>query len=294
MLAYCRIAPEIGSQKVERNMKMTLVLVLYNKELVQSLTFQTLQQQEAVFLQGDVEVEWVIYDNSKVAQIIEGLGDHIHYHHDPRNIGIVAAYNYAWQFAKDNGSEWLLLLDHDTQITEAYSAELISCALSQKSVAAVMPQILVGERVVSPTAADTVTPLMVEHPKAGLHTKPLTGINSGSLIRVSFLNQIDGFNERFSLDYLDHWMFYTIFHHKQSVWVMNSALNHELSVMSNEVMSIERYKSILDSEIYFYQTYKKELLKPYKKHLFVRALKQFVVQKNKKIPMYSMKRYFSL
>ncbi len=275
-------------------MKITLVLVLYNKELRQSLTFQTLVQENAGFSHDNTDVQWVIYDNSKVAKPPEGLGKHIHYHHDPRNLGIASAYNYAWQFAQDNGSEWLLLLDHDTQVTEAYLTELVSCALSQKTVAVVMPQVLVGETIVSPTSADTVTPLRVQRPEAGLHHTPLTGINSGSLIRLSFLNQIGGFNERFSLDYLDHWLFYTLFHYKQSVWVMKSTLNHDLSVLSNEVMSIERYKSILDSEIYFYQTYKKSLLKLYKKQLFKRALKQFVVQKNKKIPVYSMKRYFSL
>ena len=48
---------------------------------------------------------------------------------------------------------------------------------------------------------------MIERPVEGVQNKAVMAINSGSLIKVSFLTEIGGFNGQFPLDYLDHWLF---------------------------------------------------------------------------------------
>src|SRR4051812_35254189 len=110
-------------------MKLTLVLVLYKQKPEESKTFLTLKQ---TLLSKNLEhenVEVIIYDNSPEKQSFDPRsqkGIDIRYVHDPRNLGIVPAYNYAWSAAKENGSEWLLLLDHDTELTDSYMNEVLN------------------------------------------------------------------------------------------------------------------------------------------------------------------------
>ena len=99
-------------------MKATIVIVVYNIHPEHSRTFSSLLN-----VLSDIEINnlaIIVYDNSPERHDLNldsNANLSITYKHDERNPGIAAAYNYALQEANKNGSEWLLLLDHDTQIT---------------------------------------------------------------------------------------------------------------------------------------------------------------------------------
>lgn len=122
----------------------------------------------------------------------------------------------------------------------------------------------------------------------------LMAINSASLLKISFLNEIDGFNEEFSLDYLDHWLYLEINKRKKSIQVLDVVIKHELSVMDYNSISVERYQSILNSESNFYTNYSDLPNKVYKNRLILRSFKQFIKVKNKKIAMLTLKKYRKL
>ncbi|GAA3318350.1 hypothetical protein GCM10020331_020780 [Ectobacillus funiculus] len=109
-------------------MKTTVVMVVYKqKKLEQSRTFQTIRR--TFFTGGRLrdEVHVIIYDNSPEPQSVpREYADAFTYKHDSRNLGIAVAYNYAWQAAKQHNSEWLILLDHDTELTQAYADAVLS------------------------------------------------------------------------------------------------------------------------------------------------------------------------
>ena len=212
----------------------------------------------------------------------------------PRNLGIATAYNFAWSVAKENKSNWLLLLDHDTELTDDYFNEVFNNLEKTKDVAAVVPKINSENTMISPVFSDFLRPLKEDRPLPGLQVKPVMAINSGTLISVDFLNEINGFNQDFSLDYLDHWLFFEIYHKGRKVWLMDITLEHELSVMDYTRVSLQRYQSILDSEMKFYLHYKKELLQAYRAQLAKRFLKQMLTVKDKKIAMCTLKGVFSL
>ena len=119
-------------------------------------------------------------------------------------------------------------------------------------------------------------------------------INSGALIRVEFLNIIGGFNEDFPLDYLDHWLFHEIYENGYKVRLLDLTLEHELSVMDYSRVSLARYQSILESEIKFFKNYQQDLYKAYRIQLAKRFLKQVLTVKNKKIALYTLRRFFSM
>ncbi|MGI8385416.1 glycosyltransferase [Robertmurraya sp. P23] len=278
-------------------MKLTIVAVLYKQKIEESKTFQTLNKAFVTRPNMSVETELVIYDNSPDSQkctVEEKLWGKVQYIHDHRNLGLATAYNYAFQAAKENGSKWLLLLDHDTELTEDYVDQIGSNLDVDPTIAAVVPRVFSEETMISPVVADALRPLKTEKLQAGLQEKPTMAINSGSLIRVSFIEENDGFNKNFPLDYLDHWLFHEIYAKGYKVLVLEASLNHELSVLDYSRVSLERYRSILDTEIYYFKNYKNELLPAYKIQLMKRLLKQVAVVKNKKIAAYTLRRIFSI
>jgi len=278
-------------------MKITIVVVFYKQKPEESKTFQTLKS--TLFTKKELlnDIDLILYDNSPVKQDFTPLqyeGIHISYNHDPRNLGIAAAYNHAWSVAKGNGSQWLLLLDHDTVITDKYINEVQNVFDLSENIAAVVPKISCENKMISPVYSHSLRPLQEESPDFGLQERPVMAINSGSLIRVDFLNELNGFNQQFPLDYLDHWLFFEIYARGKRVWVSDVILEHELSVMDYSRVSLKRYQSILDAEFIFYQNYKKELYPSYRTQLAKRFLKQVLTVKNKKIAMYTLKRLFSM
>ncbi len=272
-------------------MKQTIVVVFYKQKIAESKTFSTLM--EALKGQDTAGMDLILYDNSPEEQDFRSEDYpalQIAYVHDPRNLGIATAYNYALSAAKQRGSEWLLLFDHDTEVTEPYVAAFCREPQVDKTIAAVVPKINSGGTMVSPVYSDSLRPLTVERPAPGVQNKAVMAINSGSLLRVSFLNEIGGFNEEFPLDYLDHWLFHEIYARGQKVLLVDITLEHELSVMDYSTVSLWRYKSILDAEMKFYSEYKKDLHASYKKQLGKRLLKQLLLVKNKKIALYTLRR----
>lgn len=271
---------------------MTIVIVLYKQVISQSKTYRSLINSLTCIRNG-TELEVILYDNSPEKQDIPALelpNIKLTYIHDKRNIGIASAYNFALGVAQDNGSNWLMLLDHDTELTDDYFAELNVIDSLESDICAVVPKITCESIMISPFYSDSIRPLQGDKPQSGLQTKPIVAINSGAVIRISFLKEIGGFNSQFPLDYLDHWLFHEINSKGFKVWLMETHLEHELSVMDYSRVSLERYKSILDSEILFYSRYKTEWLSQYKKQLMKRLLKQILLVKNKKIAMYTLRK----
>lgn len=278
-------------------MKVTMVVVLYKLKPEESKTFQTLKQIMNSTSNPFKDIELILYDNSPVKQDFTpppNEGIHISYYHDPRNLGIAAAYNYAWSVAKGNNSQWLLLLDHDTELTQEYFHSILTLDNIPENVVAVVPKINSENTMISPVYSHSLRPLKEERPSPGIQVKPVMAINSGALISVHFLNEINGFNEDFALDYLDHWLFYKIYEKNRKVLLVDVELEHELSVLDYSRVSLQRYQSILDSEVNFYHNFKKDLLPKYRTQLAKRFFKQMLTVKNKEIAMQTLKRFFSL
>lgn len=274
-------------------MKQTIVIVFYQESIAASKTFSTLVTALKGRDAGGIDL--ILYDNSPEKQEFSAAdypGLHLSYVHDPRNLGIATAYNYALAQALENGSEWLLLFDHDTEVTENYAEKFCSAVEADAAIAAVVPKINSGGTMISPVYSDSLRPLTEKRPQPGVQDTPVMAINSGSLLRVSFLQEIGGFNEAFPLDYLDHWLFHEIYARGKKVLLEDVILEHELSVMDYNSVSFNRYKSILDAEAKFYAEYKTELLGSYKKQLFKRLMKQLLLVKNKKIALYTLRRLF--
>lgn len=259
--------------------KIVVVIVLYQQRFSQSPSFDLLMK--AV---KEKKIQLVVYDNSPVKQLeplLEQDKD-ISYYHNPSNPGLATAYNYALNHAQQN-IRYFVTLDHDSQLTATYFDTLLTIDWTDELVAAV-PLVYAGSNQISPVFADRYINRQVEKvDRSQLSQRRIMAINSGAVFSIKFLKEIGGFNLDFPLDFLDHWLFWTIYQFKKTVFILPEKMEHDLSVLDYQKVSVTRYQSILKAEKTFYQNYDKEMLPRHRKQLLLRTVKQFLTVRNRKI-----------
>lgn len=213
--------------------KVLFVIVIYQIKQEQSLAWQQLQ-----------------------ALPIDDLG--IVYVHDntDSNRFLAAAYNEAWRQAKEQGCEWIVLLDADTAVTEQYIDAVRSMVKQGETNAVYCPE-LMSER------GKVLSPLQAYGMKVAF--------NSGLLIPLQVIQQVGGFNEDYPLDYLDYWFCHQIHLQHIPMVTMSVRLLHSLSVQDYTAVPQWRYLSLLAAEKRFAKEMGRE--RRYKIRLFCRLVK---------------------
>ena len=108
-------------------------------------------------------------------------------------------------FSRD---EWILLLDDDTTVTEDYFKIIFSELQLNTNITAYCPLIFEGK---SKFLQQLVILLICYFRKMRESIIViLLGYRVAFLIKMNFLKKIGGFNKKFPLDYLDHWLFYQL------------------------------------------------------------------------------------
>ncbi|WP_233419263.1 glycosyltransferase [Enterococcus asini] len=254
--------------------KIYIVIVLYKQKWVDIPSRDCIEN----LVHRDA-VEMLIYDNSPEEQTVSFFEEQsVTYIHDSMNPGLASAYNQALSFAKD--FEWLVLLDQDTKLSSSFFYE-IAKAQPTDQVVSLVPQILSGNRQISPVFSNQYVSKKSIYPKEGSYSE-IMAINSASVLRVSFLKEIGGFNEEFPLDFLDHWLYWKINDVGKKVQILPVKIQHSLSVLDYTTLKFTRYQSILAAERLFYGEYAVTLKKQHRRHLLKRALKQFLTVTNRR------------
>jgi hypothetical protein len=208
------------------------VVVVFQMTVEDSPTCRALTQRISSDPGFAAEVDLLVADNSPEPQtMLPGfLGTYLH---DRANEGLARRYNQALQIAANNGAEWLLLFDQDTEPTPAYFEELITLSHRLKAspeIAVIVPKLIMDGRILSPHPPVFRKPAYeVTLASTGVLGKDLRAFNSGALVRVSALQRIAGFPAAYWLDYLDHATFHRIQADGGQIYLMESTLQHELS-----------------------------------------------------------------
>lgn len=268
-------------------MNVQAVVVIYKEKLEQTEFYSSylkLNNNNARFL---------IYDNSPEPQTIP-VDLSFDYFHDPENSGLTKAYNKALQLAQSNDCEWLWLLDQDSKFMPEFLDNL-KCEELNPEVVSTVPHVYSHGKLISPVKVKYGCAFPNQHIETcGVHDKPLMALNSGSLIRSSFLKEINGFSTNYKLDYVDHWFFREVYKNGKKVHVNSNKLNHNLSIMDFEKnVSYERYSSIMDAEELFYKSSKSTLTKLiYLFFLFRRSIGFYLKFSDKKFAKITLKKVF--
>jgi GT2 family glycosyltransferase len=256
------------------------IIALHECTLSNSMTFQTLT---AAACCANLNSRLIaIYDNSLIRQVSAAEEANVFaYKHDPANGGVASAYNWALDIARSHGISWLLLLDQDTtlpiQFLESSFKQLKNYAWNP-SVVALVPVVSACGSVVSPMRVKFGCLSQLSDSGQGIQSAEIMAINSGSIVRCSFMHSIGGFNRAYWLDYLDHWLCHQIYRRGKKIAVSSCQLDHKLSVRDyRHSVSIERYQNIIAGEAAFFTTYKSRFEIPgYLFRLLFRSIKMLV------------------
>ncbi|MCD9575249.1 glycosyltransferase [Flavobacterium soyae] len=253
------------------------VIVLYKNNLENSRTIKTLENSL------NKNINLFVYDNSPERQYKEEefvySKFNIKYFHDPLNSGLSKAYNHALELAVYNKSSWLLLLDQDTYFTKEYidSIEMLEDKLNN-STAAIIPRVdsLTNNLKISPAKILLGGICRPFECQEGIIKSKISGINSGTILKVDYLKSINGFNTNYTLDMLDHWYFKKIYNDKKDVFLLDAVINQDLSVLENfeDAVSPQRYKQMLNAEYLFIKEESFASKVIFKLRLISRVLKQ--------------------
>lgn len=267
---------------VETNMgKIRFCVVLYNMTIVQSQTIQTLQQQLA-YLSQPYEV--VVYDNGEVYQKDDCPYTYVF---NNGNMGLASCYNQALSDLQSD--DVLVLLDQDTQLSQSYMTALNDNMRTQ-GWSVLLPIMVQHNTQLSPLFLHT-TIRSTNKPLANADYTQLVAINSGSIYKVSILKSINGFDERFPVDYLDHATFARLRQKGVFMRVMPVYLEHTLSVMDMKHVSQKRFVDILKAEYRYIRLYESHRLGNYRLQLLKRFFKLVVSVPNKRLAYLTVKQF---
>ena len=267
-------------------MKLQAVVVLYRQTIAESKTIASLNRH---FPESAPPMEVLVYDNSPCRQASEppvSLRTPVTYVHDPSNGGLVPAYNLGLQLANQCGAGWLLLLDQDTELTCRYFevlAEALDSYDGDPGIAAMAPHILARGRCVAPTWFRYGMHRRMRLSWRGVAHRPITGINSATVVRTSFLNEVGGFDGEYPLNFTDYWLFREIYRRRRSVAVLDCSLAHEMSSAHRDTFRpVPLYRDILLHEGKFYRSSGSRMVAClFWLRLMLRVVKHFIVFQDK-------------
>ena len=244
---------------------LTILIVLYEIRYNASSSYKSVVDNLDIIKNNFKNFNIIIYDNSRYEQKI----DHdeinelkIKYLLDSKNGGVAMAYNYAYNYAKQENSSWLLLLDQDTELNKNYFTELSKITnnlLSNKNIAAIVPRIFFKGTNFSPCKVKWGgIHRSIDSKYTGPYSKgEIMAVGSASVLRISFIDEIKGFNPLFWLDCQDRWIYKKIFDTKKIVYIMKNKIEHELSVLDfKKLMNPNRYFNQIYYESLFMMMYK--------------------------------------
>lgn len=213
------------------------ILVIYGIRLEESLTYRSLRT-----LMSDEELRDCLYvhDNTE------------------NNIFLSGAYNLGLEQAKARNKQWMVLLDDDTELTAAYM-DALRDGLSGSADVLVPTLVNQDGEALSPFYYSSVRgpfygitrPSPDLRPTVVRQSLQLSAFNSATALRVSVLERIGGFSERYPMDYLDYWLYNVLHQERISIGLMRARVRHELSITDYAHVSRARYMRILEAECRF-------------------------------------------
>ncbi len=237
---------------MENRKTIFVVIVLYNITLEQSKTYQSWVRVQHAWKTYTPQL--LLYNNSVQIQI-PSAEDYCLVN-APQNDMLARAYNYAYAEAQKAHVDWILLLDHDTELNEDYIKE-VEAALEQvnqqREVAMLMPHFQYeGQMHAVPY---TYNPAYFhEWTKKRLKPQRYTKecvctYNSGIVLRRTAIEAIGGFSEDYPLDYQDIDYLHRLYQHGYEGYVLKASLEHDLSVQDyKRHMTPKRYQMIVDAQ----------------------------------------------
>lgn len=279
--------------------RIQIIIVLYKTILQESISYQSFKKYCASLT---VPYTLLIYNNSPEVTI--PLSTEYTLINATSNRYLQGAYSEALQLAQQNKADWLLLLDQDTALTAEYFSSISNFLYQDNATdyCAAVPNLCQESIHLSPCCypkwvgpfwqsyLKPYTNKIAEERKSEIYM----AFNSATLLSVSAICQVGGFDEQYPLDMLDYRYFYQLHLQGGKMYVLDTVLQQKLSLLSIEdSMSIERYKSYLSSCLRFAKQLSVRCVLLYKLRLCRTIAAQLLKKSKRKFLKYSIVHLFA-
>ena len=251
---------EVRNKGYRMKRRILTVVVLYKMTPLDSVSYRSLLQSAARLSSEALDLGIILYDNTPTSPGPHDLPPNVRYIPSSSNSGLATAYNLALKAALDEGYDWLLTLDQDTDLpvdTLALFLDALTEIEQHPHVAAVVPKIRASGRIVSPNYfAAGAWPRWFPATFTGISEKDVYAFNSGSLLRATALRQVGGYSPWFWLDNSDSHIYRQLSKFGKRVYIAGKLeVDHDFSMLNlQERVSPDRYKTILLSESAFWDS----------------------------------------
>ena len=269
---------------------IVIIIVLYKTKLSDSSSLNKYLSYNHIL---DVPKQLIIYNNS--AESIDFDANNHIVINSKNNDKLAKPFNFAYEYAKKINYNWLLLIDADTTINKEYFEKLNYFLKSDISdnVVSIVPQLFQNNKSISPHINKFFYSIRQPFNRVGINCGNITAFNSLSMLRVSFIDAINGFNENYPLDMLDYWIYNQIFRLKRAIYILDCKIEHDLSVNDyDNKMSVERYINLILAEDHFFKNAGFFNYMLFKIRLLYRAIKQRISLQNKRFSQITFKHIF--
>ena len=196
--------------------------------IIKQIDEQESLERPTIFIYDNTDLEdWNIFKEYQQNDFIEVI-----YNHNSENVGISKAYNTIALFAKENGFDYILFLDQDTELPLNFLSEYTN--MLEKNVDIAAPLIYEGEKLLSPAGYKNYRSSSYKKIESNvIRLKNNSCINSGLLIRTVFFEKVGGYNEKLRLDFCDHEFIKRVSHFTKDLNIIPVKLKQNFSTNTN-------------------------------------------------------------
>jgi hypothetical protein len=262
-------------------MKHAYAIVIYKTECLESKSINTLIEliKKNVFYS-----KIIVYDNSPNLNnktFCKKYGFNylsIEYENSLRE-----AYSNIFSFARLNGIDWITLLDQDSEVTIKFHECILNDIELNPNIYIKVPYVISKLNLISPCNEYLGGYLkgIKFSEKIKKINKSKFAIGSFSTLKTDLNRFLDFKSSPFKIDCLDRWMYEKLKENKVEMNIIPVRVNHELSVLTDNFVKLERYNSIVASEFLFIKLYRHSICNYifYYLRVIVRILK-LLIRKN--------------
>lgn len=224
-----------------------------------------------IYLNGDCE-----QDNQLVNQLFNI--------HDNQGANLFLLENYldCINIAAHRKDEWIIFFDQDTEITHTYLCSMQEAFRAQVQCVAWYPRLIARDSLVSPVKFFLGSGIRKNVLEPNIYNGvDFIGLNSGSAFRVDFIQFLQNVEDYFRLDCLDYVISHEVMKSNCDFSVIDSVLEHDVSVLNDGPLDLSREKGIISAEYHYYKIYRNKIdFFVYKLKILYRLVRSFFSKKS--------------
>jgi len=229
------------------------VIVLYKTNILESATFISL-------LKDLKNISILIYDNSPSAQSVDGILDtswNIVYYHDEFNSGLSTAYNMGAKIGRDNGKNYLILLDQDTNFESQIVGKYVDSIMKFSDIDLFVPILKMNNGLVmSPCIYKNKRGKAILSISCGIQNlDEYAPVNSGLCVKIDTFIKVGGYNEKVALDGADFQFIDRYKRFDNKFVIINAICYQEFSAFDKDLERVLRRFSIYKKDVKNYEVY---------------------------------------